>query len=117
VTGPTLHNALRGEACYELLEPELGEAKQGGKAVLDQSFPPLIFANISPRSVGGESLFDSGETVTAETVRAYDSEQSATEEAVRVLTEAGFQVLDVSPISINIALRASSMKASSGLPW
>jgi subtilisin family serine protease len=69
----------------------------------NESFPSLIYANLSPKSVGGQSIFETTEPVTASSVKAYESEQSATDRAVEALRQAGFQILDVSAISINIA--------------
>ena len=67
------------------------------------ALPSLIFAQVSPKSVGGTSLFDEHARVTTETVPAFTSEGAVTFDAAQTLAEAGFQVLQQSPTTINIA--------------
>jgi subtilisin family serine protease len=67
------------------------------------SIPERIFAQASPRSIGGVSLFDAGSQITAETVPNFFSEESVVNRAVALLQQAGFEVLQVSPTTINIA--------------
>ncbi|MFO7690380.1 MAG: S8 family serine peptidase [Cryobacterium sp.] len=67
------------------------------------ALPSLVFAHVSPRSIGGTSLFDEHARVTAETVPAFTSESAVTFDAAQTLAEAGFQVLQQSPTTINIA--------------
>ena len=67
------------------------------------TIPERIFAQVSPRSVGGISLFDAGERITAETVLNFFSEQNIINTAVTRLQQAGFEVLQVTRTTINIA--------------
>jgi Subtilase family len=64
--------------------------------------PRVVYAQASPRSVGGVSLFDAS-LVTADTVDAFTSDAAVIRAAVDRLNQAGFQVLQVSPTTINIA--------------
>jgi len=73
--------------------------KKSGKSVM----PKIIFANASPRSLGGVSLFDAGNRINAQTVANFASEQEVTTRAVSRLRDAGFEILQVSPFTINIA--------------
>lgn len=72
------------------------------------AFPELIYAQASPRSVGGTSLFDAGSAVTAETAPAFFSEDQVNQAAATRLQEAGFRVLQVSRTTINIAAPRST---------
>jgi hypothetical protein len=65
--------------------------------------PRLIYANASPRSVGGVSMFDAQEQITAETVQNFFSERQVLERAVARLAEAGFNILQVTEATINIS--------------
>ena len=65
--------------------------------------PKVIYANASTLSVGGVSMFDAGNRINAETVANFDSEAEVTARAVNRLRDAGFQILQVSPATINIA--------------
>jgi subtilisin family serine protease len=65
--------------------------------------PKQIFAQVSPRSVGGVSLFDVDEQIRAETVANFASEDFVISQAVRKLQEAGFKVLQVTELTVNIA--------------
>ncbi len=73
-----------------------GSAKAG-------PLPPVLYAQASPRSIGGLSLFATGRAVTSESAAAYFSEESMVRGAVSQLQGAGFQVLQISPVTINIA--------------
>lgn len=65
--------------------------------------PPRIFAQASPRSVGGVSLFEAGYQITAETYANFSSEDSVIQRAVEKLRNAGFEILQVTHSTINIA--------------
>lgn len=65
--------------------------------------PAVLYAQASPRSVGGVSLFDYAQPVTQEVVPAFASEEAMTASAATRLRAAGFDVLQVSPLTINIA--------------
>ena len=67
------------------------------------TIPDKIFAQVSPRSVGGVSLFDAGDRITVETAPNFLSEQNIINTAVSRLQQAGFEVLQVTQSTINIA--------------
>ncbi len=64
--------------------------------------PTRLYAQASPHSVGGASLLEA-EVVDQETVAAFVSESRLDKEAPAMLRESGFEVLQVSPTTINIA--------------
>lgn len=68
----------------------------------ERDFPARVFAEASPRSVGGSSLLDA-DLVTADSVLAYHSEEQVIEDSAAALADAGFDVLLVAPTTINIA--------------
>ncbi len=70
------------------------------------ALPDRIFAQASPRSVGGLSLF-SATDVSASNVVNFASEDHVIYDAVARLQERGFEVLQVSRATINIAGPAS----------
>jgi hypothetical protein len=65
--------------------------------------PSKIFANVSPRSVGGVSMFEGQNQIHAGTVANFFSSGEVIEAAVSRLQEAGFEILQISPLTINIA--------------
>jgi subtilisin family serine protease len=65
--------------------------------------PTRIFANASPRSIGGVSMFEGQSQIKSETVGNFFSEGEVVEAAVARLNEAGFEILQISPLSINFA--------------
>lgn len=65
--------------------------------------PAVVYAQASPLSGGGVSLFEPAVPVTREVVSSYVSDPQVLREAVVRLRGAGFRVLQVSPITINIA--------------
>jgi subtilisin family serine protease len=69
----------------------------------DRGLPDVIYAQASPRSIGGTSLFDAGVTVDAGNVVSFFSDAATVERAVVRLQEAGFEVLQVARTTINIA--------------
>ncbi len=99
------------------LRSEAGDGKgalEHSRGKRDVSLPREIYAQASPTSIGGSSLFDATAAVTAETVDGYMSEQGLTNEAVMRLRDAGFRVLDVSPVTINIAGPPSAYERAFG---
>jgi subtilisin family serine protease len=76
--------------------------------------PPVVYAQASPRSIGGVSMFDMSTPIDAENVVAFTSEDQVTSSAVFQLQAAGFEVLQVSPTSINIAAPASTYEQAFG---
>lgn len=69
----------------------------------NSKLPSRIFAQVSPRSIGGVSMFEAQNQIQAETVANFFSEAEAVNEAVARLQEAGFEILQISPLTINIA--------------
>jgi subtilase family protein len=65
--------------------------------------PKVIYANASPLSMGGVSMFEAGNRINADTAANFASEGEVITRAVNRLRDAGFQVLHVSPLTINIA--------------
>lgn len=66
-------------------------------------FPATIFAQASPRSPGGRSLFSEGARIDSGTVADYASERGVVRAAARALADAGLAVLQVAPTTINVA--------------
>jgi len=82
----------------------LTKSKSSSKSTpSDSALPSKIFAQVSPRSVGGVSMFEAQEQINSETVTNFFSHGDATNEAVARLQEAGFDILQISPLTINIA--------------
>lgn len=79
--------------------------KASGEAYDSSShaLPDLIYAQASPHSVGGVSMFDADDRINSQTVANFESDEALTQRAVLLLQDAGFTVLQVTPISINIA--------------
>ena len=69
----------------------------------ESTFPRRIFANASPRSVGGVSMFEPGVLAEAETVGNFVSDPDVVTRAVHLLADAGFEVLHANELMINIA--------------
>lgn len=67
------------------------------------TFPKRIFALASPRSLGGVSMLESGALADASTVGNFMSETDLVARAVNLLADAGFEVLQATPLMINIA--------------
>ena len=70
---------------------------------LPSGLPRTVYAQASPRSVGGLSLFDAAEVVTADYAMNFTSESELVVTAARRLQDAGFEVLQLSSVTINIA--------------
>lgn len=73
----------------------------------DRKLPRTIYAQASPTSVGGTSLFATKKPISGKTVAGFRSERRVTRRAVERLRRAGFKVLQVSDVTINIAGSAS----------
>src|SRR6185295_15213840 len=67
-----------------------------------QGLPRVIFAQASPRSVGGRSMFEMG-SVTADSAQSVMSEPEVVLGAASQLQQAGFTVHQVSSTTINIS--------------
>ena len=66
-------------------------------------WPDRIFAVASPHSLGGVSMFAPGLTIDASNVQAFESDEDLVRRSIVRLQEAGFEVLQASTRSINIA--------------
>src|SRR5215213_4191744 len=82
-----------------------GAAKVGTvKSSLSKDpLPSKIFAQASPTSVSGVSMFEGQSQIQADTVGNFFSEGEVVEAAVARLNEAGFEILQISPLTINFA--------------
>jgi hypothetical protein len=67
------------------------------------SMPDIIYAEASPRSIGGVSMFDASTPITQDQVVNYTSEETLIRVAEARLRAVGFDVLQVSATTINIA--------------
>jgi hypothetical protein len=65
--------------------------------------PRKIYAQASPHSIGGVSMFSAGDKINSETYINFFSEEDLIRRSVAMLQEAGFDVLQVSGTTINIA--------------
>jgi subtilisin family serine protease len=65
--------------------------------------PKLIYAQASPRSVGGVSLFEAQTQIRPNTVTSFMSEAGMINAAAAQLQQAGFEILQVTALTINIA--------------
>ena len=73
------------------------------KEKAESVMPKVIYANASPRSVGGVSMFDAGDRINAKTVANFFSDEEVVTRSVNRLRDAGFEILQVSLLTINIA--------------
>jgi subtilisin family serine protease len=68
------------------------------------ALPDRVFAQASPRSIGGKSLLDEHRgRIAPFSVGAFASAPGVVTTAARQLLQAGFEILQVSPFTINIA--------------
>lgn len=65
--------------------------------------PKKIFAQASPKSIGGVSMFAMMGGIDAESVGGFQSEENVISEAVNLLRQARFEILQVTQFTINIA--------------
>ncbi|AZQ32115.1 peptidase S8 [Streptomyces cyaneochromogenes] len=63
---------------------------------LANGLPSIVYAQASPRSIGGTSLFEAG-AITARTAQAVQSEPRIVDRAAQQLREAGFTVFQDTP--------------------
>jgi hypothetical protein len=92
-------------------------AAKGGRRVRAAKpgpIPDVIYAQASPHSLGGLSMFSANADINASTVANYRSEADLVRRSVSALQEAGFSVLQVSPQSINIAGSKKLFEAAFG---
>lgn len=84
------------------------------KKVESPNVPKEIFAQVSPKSIGGRSLFEEGAFATSDNIQNYLSEREVTLNAVEDLKNAGFNVLQITNTTINISGSASDYKKAFG---
>ncbi len=70
---------------------------------LSSGLPSTVFAQASPRSVGGTSMFDMQAAITADMAMAFASEDGLIRDAGARLRKAGFEILGLSRTTVNIA--------------
>ncbi|MDQ3652639.1 MAG: hypothetical protein M3458_20660, partial [Acidobacteriota bacterium] len=86
-------------------------SKKAAKGTASESpVPAKIFAQVSPRSIGGVSMFEGQEQINSATVLNFFSEGDVVNAAVARLQEAGFEILQISPLTINIAGSAATYR-------
>ncbi len=78
-------------------------AKRSKKGALKPKMPKRIFAQASTLSIGNTSLFNTAGMGFDGSVDAFQSDPAVTNRAVCMLSKAGFEVLQVTPYTINIA--------------
>ncbi|HYJ47173.1 MAG TPA: S8 family serine peptidase, partial [Pyrinomonadaceae bacterium] len=88
----------------------LTSRRSSAKTSQKSELPSRIFAQVSPLSVGGVSMFDAQEQIHSSTVSNFFSETEVVEGAVARLQEAGFEILQISPMTINIAGSAATYR-------
>jgi len=67
------------------------------------SIPDRLFANVSPHSIGGLSMFDYDGPFDADIVSNFMSDEDLIRRAAQALQDAGFEVLQMSLYTINVA--------------
>jgi hypothetical protein len=94
----------------------VAKARRGGsRAKASRSpLPSRIFANVSPHSIGGVSIFEGQNQIRAGTVSSFFSDGEVVHAAVARLEEAGFEILQISPLTINIAGTVSQYRQAFG---
>ena len=70
---------------------------------LPSGLPQIVYAQASPRSVGGLSMFEAENFITGDVVQNFMSEDEVIRTAAARLQAAGFELLQISPLTINIA--------------
>src|SRR5262249_8937742 len=65
--------------------------------------PKKLYALASPKSLGGVSMFEAQDRIHSGTVAHFASEPEVITRAVNRLRDAGFEILQISPLMINIA--------------
>lgn len=85
------------------MAPRKRKQETAAKRKAKPTIPPKIFAQASPRSAGGVSLFEVQEQINASTVQNFFSEDDLIQQSVARLRDAGFEILQVTRTTINIA--------------
>jgi hypothetical protein len=79
------------------------KSKRAGAQAGRPSIPKLLFAQASPHSIGGMSMFDMEGPVGTDVVSNFMSDTDLLTQSAQALQDAGFQVLQISAYTINIA--------------
>lgn len=79
------------------------KSKRAGAKAGQPTIPKLLYAQASPHSIGGLSMFDMEGPVGPDIVPNFMSDADLLTQAAQALQDAGFQVLQVSAYTINIA--------------
>lgn len=79
------------------------KTKRAGTQAGRPTIPKLLYAQASPHSIGGMSMFDMEGPVGTDIVSNFMSDADLLTQAAQALQDAGFQVLQVSAYTINIA--------------
>lgn len=82
----------------------------------EKGLPEKVFAQASPRSQGGVSIFDAGTAIDSSTVENFLSEPDLLTRAALRLQDAGFEILQISQATINIAGPPKLYEAVFGSP-
>ena len=99
----------KGETVFA--KPGVVKSKNG-----DLVPPQRIYANASPHSIGGVSMFDAGYNVVAENAAAFTSEESVLLSAAERLRQAGFDVHQITESTINISGSPATYEKAFGAP-
>lgn len=77
------------------------------KKLANMPLPPIVYAEASVHSLGGVSLFATTKPITRQTINEFYADTELNRQAVKLLRQEGFRVLNVSPVSITIAAPAT----------
>ncbi|MGB5678654.1 MAG: hypothetical protein WBN36_12770, partial [Gammaproteobacteria bacterium] len=78
--------------------------------------PRVVYAEVSPHSIGGVSMFNASNTINFETVANFTSEEDLIQRAAAKLKDAGFDVLQATESTINIAGSPKTYEKAFGAP-
>jgi hypothetical protein len=87
----------------------------GAASASTPEMPKKIFAQVSPRSIGGTSLFASPAHLNAETIGYFTSEHDTIRRCLGRLEDAGFEILQVNSLTVNIAGSKSAFEKAFGV--
>ncbi len=93
----------KGRARKAVAAKGRGGRTRAAAAAATDAFPDRLYGIASPRSVGGVSLFTPGVMADSTTVANFASDPGTVERAAYMLQDAGFEVLQVNNVMINIA--------------
>lgn len=74
------------------------------------SMPPRLFAQVSPHSLGGLSMFDYDGPMEGDMVANFASDEDLILRTAHALQDAGFEVLQLSPYTINVSAPISTFE-------